>query len=140
MLPETQSKGRVPVDNDLLNRLQRGTQIKSAAVFNRKGVMLSGPQPLLILSRLSSVWTRAGPADYAHNFTYYAMLHCSKIYLLCLNLCSILTHYAQIMPNYLCLSSHALLIISNLWINNTWLQHKLTCQSAYHRKDRYTLI
>ena len=68
------------------------------------------------------------------------MLHCSKTYLLCLNLCSILTHYAQIMPNYLCLSSHALLIISNLWINNKWLQHKLTCQSAYHRKDRYTLI
>ena len=68
------------------------------------------------------------------------MLHCSKIYLLCLNLCSILTHYAQIMPNYLCLSSHALLIISNLWINNKWLKHKLTSQNAYHRKDRYTLI
>ena len=67
------------------------------------------------------------------------MLHCSKIYLLCLNLCSILTHYAQIMPNYLCLRSHALLIISSLWINNKWLKHKLTCQSAYHRKDRYTL-
>ena len=60
MLPETQSKGRVPVDNDLLNRLQRGTQIKSAAVFNRKGVMLSGPQVLLILSQLSSVWTSSG--------------------------------------------------------------------------------
>ena len=44
------------------------------------------------------------------------MLHCSKIYLLCLNLCSILTYYAQIMPNYLCLSSHALLIIFSLWI------------------------
>ena len=43
------------------------------------------------------------------------MLHCSKIYLLCLNLCSILTYYAQITPNYLCLSSHALLIISSLW-------------------------
>ena len=57
------------------------------------------------------------------------MLHCSKIYLLCLNLCSILTYYAQIMPNYLCLSSHALLIISNLWINNKWLKHKLTCIS-----------
>ena len=27
------------------------------------------------------------------------------------------TYYAQIMPNYLCLSSHALLIISSLWIN-----------------------
>ena len=35
-----------------------------------------------------------------------------------LDLCSILTYYAQIMPNYLCLSSHALLIISSLWINN----------------------
>ena len=68
------------------------------------------------------------------------MLHCSKIYLLCLNLCSILTHYAQIMPNYLCLSSHALLIISSLWINNKWLKHKPTCQNTYHRKDRYTLI
>ena len=66
------------------------------------------------------------------------MLHCSKIYLLCLNLCSILTHYAQIMPNYLCLSSHDLLIISSLWINNKWLKHKLTCQNAYHRKDRYS--
>ena len=41
------------------------------------------------------------------------MLHCSKIYL---SLCSILTYYAQTMPNYLCLSSHALLIISSLWI------------------------
>ena len=50
------------------------------------------------------------------------------------------TYYAQIMPNYLCLSSHALLIISNLWINNKWLKHKLTCQNAYHRKVRYTLI
>ena len=50
--------------------------------------------------------------DQKHNYQLewpYAMLHCSKIYLLvlCLNLCSILTHYAQIMPNYLCLSSHA---------------------------------
>ena len=68
------------------------------------------------------------------------MLHCSNIYLLCLNLCSILIYYAQIMPNYLCLSSHALLIISSLWINSKWLKHKLTCQNAYHRKDRYTLI
>ena len=50
------------------------------------------------------------------------------------------TYYAQIMPNYLCLSSHALLIISSLWINNKWLKHKPTCQNAYHRKDRYTLI
>ena len=41
------------------------------------------------------------------------------------------------MPNYLCLSSHALLIIS---INNKWLKHKITCQNSYHRKDRYTLI
>ena len=48
-----------------------------------------------------------------------------------------LTHYAQIMPNYLCLSSHALVIISNLWINNKWLKHKLNCQNVYHRKDRY---
>ena len=68
------------------------------------------------------------------------MLHCSKIYLLCLKLCSILTYYAQIMPNYLCLSSHALLISSSLWINNKWLKHKLICQNVYHRKDRYTLI
>ena len=44
------------------------------------------------------------------------MLHCSKIYLLCLNSCPILTYYAQIMPYYLCLGSHALLIISSLWI------------------------
>ena len=50
------------------------------------------------------------------------------------------TYYAQIMPNYLYLSSHALLIISSLWINNKWLKHNLTCQNAYHRKDRYTLI
>ena len=57
-----------------------------------------------------------------------------------LNLYSILTYYAQIMPNYLCLSSHVLLIISSLWINNKWLKHKLTCQNAYSRKDRYTLI
>ena len=42
-----------------------------------------------------------------------------------LKLCSILTYYAQIMPNYLCLSSHALLIISSLWIDNKWLKHKL---------------
>ena len=62
------------------------------------------------------------------------MLHCSKIYLLCLNLCSILTHYAQIMPNYLCLSSHALLIISNLWIKNKWLKHKITCQNGISQK------
>ena len=66
------------------------------------------------------------------------MLHCSKIYLLCLNLCSILTHYAQIMPNYLCLSSHALLMISSLWINNKWLKHKLTCQNAYYKKSIYS--
>ena len=46
-------------------------------------------------------------------------------------------NYAQIMPNY---SSHALLIISSLWINNKWLKQKLTCQNAYHRKDQYTLI
>ena len=65
------------------------------------------------------------------------MLHCSKIYLLCLTICSILTHYAQIVPNYLCFSSHALVIISNLWINNKWLKHKLNCQNVYHRKDRY---
>ena len=51
------------------------------------------------------------------------MLHCSKIYLLCLNICSLLTYYAQIMPNYLCFSSHALVIISSLWINNKWLKH-----------------
>ena len=46
------------------------------------------------------------------------------------------------MPSYLCLSSHALLIISSLLIkfNNKWLKHKLTCQNAYYRKDRYTLI
>jgi len=54
-LPETQSKDRVPVDSDLLNNLQRGTQIKSAATFNKKGVMLSGPQALLILSQHSSL-------------------------------------------------------------------------------------
>ena len=41
-----------------------------------------------------------------------------------------LTYYAQIMPNYLCLSSHALLMISSLWINNKWLKHKLTCQTS----------
>ena len=58
------------------------------------------------------------------------MLHCSKIYLLY----SILTYYAQIMPNYLCLSSHTLPIISSLWINNKWLKHKPTCQNAYYRK------
>ena len=68
------------------------------------------------------------------------MLHCSKIYLLRLNVCLMLTYYAQIMPDYLCLSSHALLIISSLWINYKWLKHKLTCRNAYHRKDRYTLI
>ena len=50
------------------------------------------------------------------------------------------TYYAQIMPNYLCLSSHALLIISSLWLDNKWLKHKLTYQTAYYRKDRYTLI
>ena len=71
--------------------------------------------------------------------SYFYLLCCSKIYLLCLNLCSILTYYAQIMPNYLCLSSHARPIISNLWINNNWLKHKLS-QNTYHRKDRYTLI
>ena len=61
----------------------------------------------------------------AHNFTYYAYIY---------------AQYLPIMPNYLCLSSHALLIISSLWINNKYLKHKLTCQNAYHRKDRYTLI
>ena len=34
----------------------------------------------------------------------------------------------------------SIVIISNLWINNKWLKHKLTCQNVYHRKDRYTLI
>ena len=62
------------------------------------------------------------------------MLHCSNIYPLCLNLCSILTYYAQVMPNYLCLSSHVLLIISSLWINNKWLKHKLTCQKCISQK------
>ena len=38
------------------------------------------------------------------------------------------------MPNYLCLSSHALLIISNLWINSKWLKHKRTCQNALSQK------
>ena len=65
----------------------------------------------------------------AQKFTYYAKFFCS-----------ILTYYAQIMPNYLCLSSHALLIISRVWINNKWPKYNLTCQNAYHRKDRYTLI
>ena len=41
----------------------------------------------------------------AKKFTYYAQI------------------YAQIMLNYLCLSSYALLIISSLWINDKWLKH-----------------
>ena len=36
------------------------------------------------------------------------------------------TYYAQIMPNYLCLSSHACSANNfNLWINNKWMKHKL---------------
>ena len=47
-------------------------------------------------------------------------------YLLCSN-------YAQLfMPQFSC--------FANNFINNKWLKHKLTCQNAYHRNDRYTLI
>ena len=66
------------------------------------------------------------------------MLHCSKIYLLCLNICSILTHYAQIMPNYLCFSFHALVIISNLWENNKWLKHNLLIKLAITKRLIYS--
>ena len=41
-------------------------------------------------------------------FTYYACIY---------------AQYLPIMLNYLCLSSHALLIISSLWINDKWLKH-----------------
>ena len=35
---------------------------------------------------------RQGPADYAQNFTYYAMLHCSKTLPIMLKLCSIFVY------------------------------------------------
>ena len=59
-LPNTQSKGRVPVDKDLLKRLQRGTQIKSAVFCSKNGVMLSGPQALLVSNAQNSVQTSSG--------------------------------------------------------------------------------
>jgi len=43
IFPETQSKGRVPDDSDLLNKQQSWTEIKSAALFSRNEVTLSGP-------------------------------------------------------------------------------------------------
>ena len=64
------------------------------------------------------------------------MLHCSKIYLLCLNLCSILTYYAQIVPNYLCLSSHALLMTEA----QTYLSKCIQKRSIYSNRTVSYLI
>ena len=52
--PETQSKGRVPDDRDLLNKQHGGIEMKSAAFFSRNKVILSGPQALLTFKLDSS--------------------------------------------------------------------------------------
>ena len=59
---------------------------------------------------------RYGPAYYAQHFTYYAMLHCSKFYLLCSN-------NAQA----LCLISHVLLINLCSYEHIKWLKHSSKC-------------
>ena len=55
-----QSKGKVPVDKNLFKRLQRGAQIKSALVLSKNGVMLSGPQALIVSNAHNSVQALCG--------------------------------------------------------------------------------
>ena len=72
----------------------------TAAQYGAKSVDREPPIMLIILPIMLCCT--------AQKFTYYAQIY---------------AQYLPIMLNYLCLSSHALLIIFSLWINDKWLKH-----------------
>ena len=63
MFARTQSRGRTPSANDLLNKAARGIASSAAPSFSRREQMPSGPQALLVSNADNSAHISEGDKD-----------------------------------------------------------------------------